>query len=261
MLLAANWKMNKTAAEAVDFVVQYTRALPRSRVTTAILPPFTTIAAVAQTVKEAALPSERLAFGAQNVYFESLGAFTGEVSATMLTDLGCTYCLCGHSERRKLFGETDEVVSRKVIRCIETGLVPVFCIGETLEDRNSGILEIILKRQLDVGLSRLKEEEFSKIVVAYEPVWAIGTGVVATPEQAEEAHTFVRTRLSAMCGDRANAIEILYGGSVTPENCYSLVSRRNIDGALVGGASLRVESLLKLHEACAEALKLKQIVS
>jgi triosephosphate isomerase len=257
MLLAANWKMNKTAKEAGDFVTLYTQQLVASTVPTVLLVPFTAISAVAQAASNQAQASENLAFGAQNLYFESLGAFTGEVSAGMLVELGCRFALCGHSERRQIFGETDEIISKKVIRCVEAGLTPIFCLGETLQDRNSGILEVILKKQLDIGLSRLTEEQFSKIVVAYEPVWAIGTGVVATPEQAEEAHTFIRNRLTAMCGDRAHQIEILYGGSVSPENCLSLMSRKNIDGALVGGASLKVDSLLKLHAACVAADKSK----
>lgn len=254
MLLAANWKMNKTAQEAAEFVALYVQSLPASPVQTILLAPFTALPAISQELKKSGPRAENLAFGAQNLYFESFGAFTGEVSASMLTELGCSYVICGHSERRQIFGETDDMISKKVVCAVEAGLTPIFCLGETMQDRNSGILEIILKKQLDIGLSRLVDSQFDKIVVAYEPVWAIGTGVVATPEQAEAAHTFIRNRLVAMCGERANHIQILYGGSVNPENCYTLMSRKDIDGALVGGASLKVDSLLKLHQACVAAL-------
>ncbi|MBI5058717.1 triose-phosphate isomerase [candidate division KSB1 bacterium] len=257
MLLCANWKMNLSAKEATEFINTYARNLPPTIVPTVILAPFTVIPAVAEAVKSSALPRERLAFGGQNVYFESFGAFTGEISATMLLESGCGYAICGHSERRAIFGETDEIVGKKVIRCIETGLTPIFCIGETLDERNAGNVELVLKRQLDVGLSRLSPDQFSKLVVAYEPVWAIGTGVVATPEQAQAAHTFIRHRLEAMCGDAAKAIHILYGGSVNPQNVESLMSRPHIDGALVGGASLKVDSLLALHNGCATAAAAK----
>jgi triosephosphate isomerase (TIM) len=252
MLLCANWKMNLSAKEAAEFINTYARSLVPSSVPTVILAPFTAIPAVAEAVKTSALPRERLAFGAQNLYFESFGAFTGEVSATMLLELGCQYAVCGHSERRQIFGETDEIVGKKVIRCVETGLTPIFCIGETLDERKAGNVEIVLKRQLDVGLSRLTEDQFSKLVVAYEPVWAIGTGVVATPEQAQDAHHFIRHRLKAMCGETAKRIHVLYGGSVNPQNVESLMGQPDIDGALVGGASLKVDSLLALHSGCSK---------
>jgi triosephosphate isomerase len=257
MLLCANWKMNLSVAEASEFISSYAKNVMVSEVPTVILAPFTAIPAVAAAVKTAALAPTQLAFGGQNLYFESFGAFTGEISASMLLELGCQYAICGHSERRAIFGETDEIVGKKVVRCIEAGLTPIFCIGETLDERKADNVELVLKRQLDVGLSRLAQDQFSKLVVAYEPVWAIGTGVVATPEQAEVAHTFIRQRLEAMCGVAAKGIHILYGGSVNPQNVESLMSRPNIDGALVGGASLKVDSLLALHAGCVKAVAVK----
>jgi triosephosphate isomerase len=258
MLLAANWKLNKTGREAVHFLNNYAQALPPSDVPTVLLAPFTALPALCDAFEGTKLPRAQLSYGAQNFYFEESGAFTGEVSADMLLEHGCTHVIVGHSERRAIFGESDELLGKKVVRAVEKGLVPIFCIGETLTEREAGQLESVLTRQLDRGLSRLTNEQFLKIVIAYEPVWAIGTGVVATPEQAEAAHQFVRTRLKAMIGESANKLSILYGGSVTPANAYSLMSQPNIDGALVGGASLKVDSLMALHTECVRAAKEKQ---
>ena len=257
MLLAANWKMNKTAKEAADFVRVFSAGLKSGDVTTVLLPPFTAIASVSEACRENATARDWLAYGAQNMYFEHSGAFTGEISAPMLADLGCTYVVCGHSERRKVFGESDEMIGMKVRKALDSGLIPIFCIGETLEERNGGQLEAVLERQMNTGLDAVKDWELGSLTVAYEPVWAIGTGVVATPELTEAAHHFVRNLLVKKFGPPASNVPILYGGSVTPENISGLVTRPNIDGALVGGASLKVESLLKLHEACVEAVKQK----
>jgi triosephosphate isomerase (TIM) len=255
MLLAANWKMNKTGKEAAEFFRAFARSLPDSEVPTALLAPFTALPAL--RIECDNTKRTQLSYGAQNFYFAESGAFTGEISADMLIEHGCTHVICGHSERRQIFGESDDLVGQKVVRAIEKNLIPIFCIGETLSERESGNLEIVLTRQIDKGLSRLTNDQFAQVVVAYEPVWAIGTGVVATPEQAEQAHTFVRTRLKAMIGEAANKLPILYGGSVTPANVYSLMVRKNIDGALVGGASLKVDSLLALHTECVKAAKEK----
>ena len=257
MILAANWKMNKAAAEAAQFVEAYAAGLHEWVIPTVIFPPFTAIPAVAEACRATGTPRQRLAYGAQNFYYEAVGAFTGEVSADQLLEHGCRYVLCGHSERRHVFGESDELIGKKVYRAIEKELIPVFCIGEKLPERQSGKLMDVLTRQIEEGLSKISAAELNKIVVAYEPVWAIGTGVVATPEQAEEAHGFVRKLLVGAFGQSASRVPILYGGSVTPDNVATLVSRPGIDGALVGGASLKVESLLALHAACVQAAKAK----
>ncbi|RQV94066.1 triose-phosphate isomerase [bacterium] len=253
MILAANWKMNMTAAEATAFVKAYSAKLVDSKVITIILPPLTAVPAVASACKSSGKSSAVLAYGAQNYYFTQSGAFTGEVSADMLKEHACGYVICGHSERRAIFGESDELVGKKVARAIETGLTPIFCIGETLEEREGGKLEAVLSRQVEKGLSGLTEAQIEKVIVAYEPVWAIGTGVVATPEQAEEAHAYVRSLLRKRMGDACEKVSILYGGSVKPDNVDSLVTQPNIDGALVGGASLKVDSLLALHVGCVKA--------
>jgi triosephosphate isomerase (TIM) len=260
MILAANWKMNKTAAEAADFVREYAAAQTEWVVPTVLLVPLTALDAVAQACATTGFPKQRLAYGAQNFYFENSGAFTGEVSADMLLEHGCRYVACGHSERRKIFGESDELVGKKVRKALEKGLIPIFCIGETLPEREGGKLEAVLTRQIEAGLAGVTAEQLAQVVVAYEPVWAIGTGVTASPEQADDAHAFVRSRLAAMFGAAAKSVQILYGGSVTPDNCYTLMKKPNLDGALVGGASLKVDSLLKLHGACVQAAKEKGIV-
>jgi len=260
MILAANWKMNKTAAEAAAFVREYAAGLTEWVVPTVLLVPFTALEAVAQACSTSGCPKQRLAYGAQNFYFENSGAFTGEVSADMLLEHGCRYVTCGHSERRKIFGENDELVGKKVRKALEKRLIPIFCIGETLPEREGGKLEAVLTRQMDAGLAGVTAEQLAQVVVAYEPVWAIGTGVTATPEQADAAHAFVRSRLVAMFGAEAQSVPILYGGSVTPDNCYTLMRKPSLDGALVGGASLKVESLLKLHDGCVKAAQEKGIV-
>jgi triosephosphate isomerase len=253
IVLAANWKMNKLAGEAADFVREYAENLPDSPVSSIILPPLTALSAVASACKTSGKSASVLAYGAQNYYFTQSGAFTGEVSADMLKEHGCCFVLCGHSERRSIFHEGDEFVGKKVQRAVEVGLIPIFCIGETLAERNDGKLEEVLTRQVEKGLAGVPEDKLTEIIVAYEPVWAIGTGVVATPEQAEEAHAFVRELLRNRMGAKCEGISILYGGSVKPDNVDSLMSQKNIDGALVGGASLKVDSLLALHAGCVKA--------
>ncbi|MCL4305785.1 triose-phosphate isomerase [bacterium] len=253
ILLAANWKMNKLSGEAGEFVMEYAAKLADSAVQSVILPPNTALGAVASACKASGKSPETLAFGAQNCYFQRSGAFTGEISPEMLVDLGCRFVVLGHSERRAIFGESDELIGLKVQAALAAGLTPIFCIGETLDERNSGQLESVLKRQVETGLSRVNDADLSKVVVAYEPVWAIGTGVVATPAQAQDAHKFVRSLLAQRSAEAARRMKILYGGSVKPDNCFELMSQPDIDGALVGGASLQVESLLALHAECVRA--------
>ncbi len=254
-LLAANWKLNKLTGEAAEFVRDYAAKLSTSPVPTVLLPTNTALHAVASACKESGKTPSELAFGAQNCYFQSSGAFTGEVSPEMLVDLGCRYVVLGHSERRQIFGESDELIGLKVTAALKAGLTPIFCIGETLEERNAGKLAEVLSRQVVMGLKDVEASDLDKVVVAYEPVWAIGTGVVATPEQAQAAHKFVRELLAKKNPQAAERSLILYGGSVKPDNCYELMTQPDIDGALVGGASLKVDSLLELHKECTRAAR------
>lgn len=254
MLLAANWKMNKTPNEARSFVREFVTAMPRNaRTPTVILAPFPALASVAAEL----VLTDKVSLGAQNLHFEPKGAFTGEVSAPMLVDCRCRYVIVGHSERRSLFGEDDELLNQKVRAALAHGLIPILCVGETLQERDAGQLEDVLTGQLKADLLGIGTDNIERIVLAYEPVWAIGTGRTATPDQAEEAHKFIRTVLADTLKVNARRVPILYGGSVTPENAYSLLSQKDIDGALVGGASLKVESLLALLAAADRAVQEK----
>lgn len=243
-IVAANWKMNMTQAEAASFVETLLREIGDiSDVEVVILPPFTAIA----KVSEALGGSETIKIGAQNMYWERGGAFTGEISAAMLRDLFVRYVVLGHSERRQLLGETDEIVNRKVHAALEASLRPIVCVGETLDQRESGNVETVLSQQLRGSLSGVDARELNETVVAYEPVWAIGTGRTASPEQAQEAHAFIRKTLGEI-SDHATAakIRIQYGGSVKPDNARTLMSQPDIDGALVGGASLDPRSFAQI---------------
>ncbi len=243
-IVAANWKMNMTQAEAASFVETLLREIGDvSDVEVVIVPPFTAIA----KVSEALGSSETIKIGAQNMYWERGGAFTGEISAAMLRDLFVRYVVLGHSERRQLLGETDEIVNRKVQAALEASLRPIVCIGETLEQRESGNVETVLSQQLRRSLSGVGARELNETVVAYEPVWAIGTGRTASPEQAQEAHAFIRRTLREISdGATAAKIRIQYGGSVKPDNARTLMSQPDIDGALVGGASLDPRSFAQI---------------
>ena len=238
-LIAGNWKMNKTVEEAVDLARQLKSAtVGVEGVEVAIAPPFTALHAVKKELQGSIL---RLA--AQNVFWEEKGAFTGEVAPLMLREVGCDYVIVGHSERRQFFGETDETVNRRLRAVLGQGMRPIFCIGETLQEREGGKAFAVMERQVEGGLRGLQESELEKIVVAYEPVWAIGTGKTATPEQAQEVHRFIREKLEEVCSHRvAESTRIQYGGSVKPDNSAVLLSQPNIDGALVGGACLKVDS-------------------
>ena len=244
-VIAGNWKMNLTLAEAVQLVKAIADSIKGlDGVEVLVAPPFTALARVKETIGKAPI-----LLAGQNMHWEAQGAFTGEVSAAMLTDAGCTHVILGHSERRTLFGETDEVIDRKTAAAVKKGLVPIVCIGETLEEREKGLTFQTIERQLNLSLKSFREGK--KIppttVLAYEPVWAIGTGRTATPEQAQEVHQFIRQWLKAQFGEQpAEAIRILYGGSVKPDNVRDLMSKPDIDGALVGGASLKPESFLPI---------------
>ncbi|MGQ9507859.1 MAG: triose-phosphate isomerase [Thermodesulfobacteriota bacterium] len=241
--IAGNWKMNKTVGEAIELV----RALKLSLlgiegVEVAIAPPFTALFAVSQELK-----GSFIKLAAQNLFWEEKGAFTGEISPLMLKELGCQYVIIGHSERRQYFGETDEMVNRKLKSAIRFGLKPIFCLGETIKEREKGETFSVIERQLVEGLKGIDEESMDKMVIAYEPVWAIGTGKTATPQQAEEAHRFIREKIEGIYSEKvAQKIRIQYGGSVTPENIKALMLQSEIDGALVGGASLKAESFTRI---------------
>lgn len=228
-ILAANWKMNKTQAEAQNFIQELSKTAFKPDREVVLCPPFTALNALSG-IKEVKL-------GAQNMHFEENGAFTGEISAAMLKELGCTYVLIGHSERRQLFGETDELINKKIIAAVNHGLIPVFCLGETLAQRESGETMQVITTQLKQGLTGINY--INKLVIAYEPVWAIGTGKTATPQEAQEVHALIRSLTTA-------DTSILYGGSVKPENISSLMAQPDINGALVGGASLKAEDFIKI---------------
>lgn len=241
--IAGNWKMNKTVEEATGLVRELKTSLSGVKdVEVAVAPPFTALYSVSQELMGSSI---RLA--AQNVFYEEKGAFTGEISPLMLKAIGCQYVIIGHSERRQFFGETDETVNRKMKVALTHGLNPIFCIGETLKEREEGKTFSVIRRQIEGGLQGLGENEMKGVVIAYEPVWAIGTGKTATPEQAEEVHRFIRERLEKLYSPEiARGVRIQYGGSVTPENIRGLMGQEDIDGALVGGASLKAESFSRI---------------
>src|SRR5215216_6522669 len=249
-IVAANWKMNMTQGESERFVESFLRDVDEiTDVEVVIIPPFTAIAKVTKALGKA----HNIKVGAQNMYWEKSGAFTGEISASMLRDLFVHYVVLGHSERRILFGETDEMVNRKVRAAHEAKLRPIVCVGETLEQRDKGNVEKILSIQLSGSLAGVKPKELQESVIAYEPVWAIGTGRNATPQQAQEAHAFIRSTLREMADDAtAERVRIQYGGSVKPENARELMSQPDIDGALVGGASLDPRSFAQIVKAARE---------
>ncbi len=234
-VIAGNWKMFKNIGETRVFFTQFLPAVSDvSHCDVVVAPPFTALAAASAAAK-----GSKVAISAQDVYFEKEGAFTGEVSLPMLLDAGCTYTIIGHSERRQFFGETDESVNKKTRASIAGGLRPIVCVGETLAERDGGQAETVVRRQVRTGLAELTESGLSSIIVAYEPVWAIGTGRTATPEVAAGMHGEIRKTIGDVWGSKAAAaIRILYGGSVKPNNISELMQREDIDGALVGGASL-----------------------
>lgn len=251
MLIAGNWKMNLNAVEARAVVAALRADIDRDAATLArdrdimIAPPAVMIPALSQ-----AIAGSSIALGAQNMHFEDKGAFTGEVSGPMLKPFGVTHVILGHSERRHIFGEGDELINRKVLSALRHRMVPILCVGETQAEHDGGhTLEVVL-RQLGMGFASVPADQSSTVVVAYEPVWAIGTGRTATPELAETVHGSIRESLREQIGKQnADLVRILYGGSVTAENVDSLVSKPNIDGALVGGASLKADSFARIIRA------------
>ena len=241
--IAGNWKMFKTVHEAVLFVKELRSAVKDvSDVEIAVAPPFTAVHAVAEAAR-----NTNIGVAAQDLYFEREGAFTGEVSPTMIKEAGAEYAIIGHSERRRLFGETDAIVNRKTMAAVAAGLTPIVCIGETLEERERNETLAILDRQIKDGLDQVSATQLAEIVIAYEPVWAIGTGRTATAAQAGEAHAHIRKRLRQWFGaDAADACHVIYSGSVKPDNIRELIAEADVDGALVGGASLEVKSFTEI---------------
>jgi triosephosphate isomerase (TIM) len=246
-LIVGNWKMNMLRGEAVGLARRLTEALRSSNVDIVIAPPYTSLEVVYQVVRET-----NIHLAAQNVFWEISGAFTGEISPYMLTDAGCGWVIIGHSERRGILGETDDMVHKKVKASIDSGLIPIICVGETLEEREKGKTMKVVESQIENGLKDLSLNNSKSLVIAYEPVWAIGTGKNATPEEAERVQGFIRETINGIFGNIADEIRILYGGSVTPENIKGLLSSPNIDGALVGGASLKADSFSKIVELAGE---------
>ncbi|HEV3232422.1 MAG TPA: triose-phosphate isomerase [Candidatus Dormibacteraeota bacterium] len=249
-LIAGNWKMNRTVPESVELARAIVAGLPRDLdgVEVVLLPPFTSLWPVSEAVADS-----RVALGAQDIYWEASGAYTGEVSAAMVSGW-CRYALIGHSERRRLFGETDATVNRKVHAALAHGLRPMVAVGETLEEREAGQTEAMLSRQVPEALIGLDERQGLELVMAYEPVWAIGTGRTATADQAEEACGLIRRLVAQALGTAvAESVRILYGGSVVPANARELLAPPNVDGALVGGASLKADDFLAIVAAALPA--------
>ncbi len=245
-IIAGNWKMNKLISEAKVLVQELKELVSGiTEIEIVVCPVYTSLYVVSQEIK-----GSNIKLGAQDCFWEESGAYTGEVSPVMLKDVGVEFVVLGHSERRQYFYETDEWVNKKTKKAIEIGLRPIVCVGEKLEEREAGKTFSIIEKQLEGGLGNLSPEEIKKVVIAYEPVWAIGTGRTATPEQAQEVHKFIRNWLSEKFGDEiAEEITIQYGGSVKPGNAKDLLSQKDIDGALVGGASLKAQDFAQIIKA------------
>lgn len=240
-IIAGNWKMHKTIKEAVEFVNEIKGSLNDEAVDAVICAPFTLL----KDLKEAT-EGTNVKIGAQNMHFEENGAFTGEISPLMLKELDIDYVVIGHSERREYFNETDETVNKKVLKALEVGIDPILCCGETLEQRETDKTKDVVKEQIIAGLKNVKEEDLKKVVIAYEPIWAIGTGKTATAEQANDVISYIREVVASVYGDLANEVRIQYGGSVKPGNVVEIMGQSDIDGALVGGASLQPADYIAL---------------
>ena len=238
-IIAGNWKLNKTSKEALLLIEELKREVSDVQtVDIVVCPTFTSLTVVGDAILDT-----NIALGAQNLYWQDSGAFTGEISAPMLKDLGVKYVIIGHSERRQYFGETNETVNKRLRAALSHGLIPLVCVGENLAERESNKTFDVIKNHVEGSLAGLTADEMKTVVIAYEPVWAIGTGKTATPEQAQEVHAFIRQLLEKLFGaEIAKSVRIQYGGSVTPENIAILIAKPDIDGALVGGASLKAPS-------------------
>ena len=242
-MIAGNWKMYKDVNEAVELANGIKRAVfDTENVDIVVCPPFTDLGEVGEMLTET-----NMGLGAQNCYWEAEGAYTGEIAPGMLKSVGCKYVIIGHSERRKYFGETDATINKKIKAAIDNGLIPIFCVGETLEERESDKTMEVVKVQVTDGLKGFDESYLETLVIAYEPVWAIGTGKTATPQQAQEVHAMIRDLLKGLYSENfSQAIRLLYGGSAKPDNIEELMKEEDIDGGLIGGASLKVESFVDM---------------
>ena len=242
-VIAGNWKMNNDISESQNLVSGILSGLGNdTKCDVIVCPPFTSLSEVNTLIK-----NTQVKLGAQNMHYEESGAFTGEISNSMLKSVGCEYVIIGHSERRTIFGENDEMINKKIKKALESGLKVIFCIGETLEQREEGITNELVKKQIVNGLVNVASQDLSNIIIAYEPIWAIGTGKTASPEQAQEVHSFIRGLIEQFYSkESAENIVIQYGGSVKPENAASLLIQPDIDGALVGGACLKADSFLSI---------------
>ena len=240
-IIAGNWKMHKTIAEALEFVNEVKDRVNNDKVEAVICAPFTLLKDLKQATK-----GTNIKIGAQNMHFEEKGAFTGEISPLMLKELDMDYVVIGHSERRQYFNETDETVNKKVLKALEVGIDPILCVGETLEEREAGNTKDVCKVQVEKALENVSKEDLAKVVIAYEPVWAIGTGKTATAEQANDVISYIREVVANLYGELANEVRIQYGGSVKPSNVAEIMNQSDIDGALVGGASLEANDYVEL---------------
>lgn len=240
-IIAGNWKMHKTIAEALEFVNEVKDRVNNDKVEAVICAPFTLLKDLKQATK-----GTNIKIGAQNMHFEEKGAFTGEISPLMLKELDMDYVVIGHSERRQYFNETDETVNKKVLKALEVGIDPILCVGETLEEREAGNTKDVCKVQVEKALENVSKEDLAKVVIAYEPVWAIGTGKTATAEQANDVIAYIREVIASIYGEVANKVRIQYGGSVKPGNVVEIMGQSDIDGALVGGASLEPADYIAL---------------
>ena len=246
-VIAGNWKMNNDLNGSVKLISEIKKGIEGKNLYAKMIvcPPFTSLEAINSLLKDT-----EIKLGAQNMHYEESGAFTGEVSASMLLSVSCEYVILGHSERRTIFKETNSLINKKISAAIKNNLKPIFCIGETLEERENGSTFQIVETQIQEGLYQLNESQLSNLIIAYEPVWAIGTGKNATPDQAQEVHKFIRNLITKLYSfDFAEQLVIQYGGSVKPENSKDLMSQPDIDGALVGGACLKADSFVKIIES------------
>jgi triosephosphate isomerase len=245
-LIAGNWKMNKTLNESIELVEGILKKIKDYDDREILFcPPFTSLYKISEIIK-----GKKVKLGGQNLYFEEKGAYTGEISGKMLKSVGCDYVILGHSERRSYFNESDEFIQKKIIRAMLDGLIPILCVGEKLEEREKGIMKDTVSKQVRTCLNNVPLKNANELVIAYEPVWAIGTGRNATPEQAEEVHIYIRELIGQMYGNIIkDSLRILYGGSVNAGNAKELLSQKNIDGALVGGASLKVDEFVTIIES------------
>ena len=242
-LIAGNWKMNGSLQSAIDLVEGIVAGDP-GKARLAVCPPAVYLMKVGGM-----LAQSKVALGAQNVCDRESGAFTGEIAASMLKECGCSYAIVGHSERRALYGESDELIAARFAMALQAGITPILCLGETLDEREGGVTEAVVARQLDSAINVSGIEGIAQSVIAYEPVWAIGTGKVATPEQAQAVHAFIRDRLAQLDSEVAQQVQILYGGSMNPANAAELLSQSDIDGGLIGGAALKANDFLAIAQA------------